>query len=91
MQSTTTIGASGRDPEESSRIPSGTGIAAEVGSTQSDAFQQHSHSIATNNGTPGSGYLGVGDGGNTAPQTGNAGGSAETRPKNAYTLILIKT
>lgn len=93
----------GIDPEAASRTALNTGgnTGDAVGSIQGDAYGSHNHSPAVINIPHGSTYLGSGSsdfsgGGGAAFGTGGTpfstahAGGAETRPKNAYVLFMIK-
>lgn len=86
-------GATARDPNAATRTAMNTGgnTGDNVGSIQDDEFEAHTHSEAAT--TPILGPANVGAGGyvvGTAGTTGSAGGSTETRPKNAYVTYIIK-
>ena len=80
----------GRDPDASSRTPSGVGgnIGDSVGSMQEDEFKTHTHEYTlfpeSEGGIAGGNYWQEG-----AASTGATGG-AETRPKNIYVNWMIK-
>lgn len=90
MVDTTTVGDAGRDPDDTSRLPSGSGGPQDPGSVQADQFASHAHSTThQNNGGSGTGFNAVFDAGAityTDPEGGN-----ETRPRNIYALVIIKT
>jgi microcystin-dependent protein len=91
MVSTTLAGASGRDPGESSRSPSGDLGASNVGSVQQDALRAHNHSLqyGFQNGGSGVAIQSSGDSSSPPLQTTAFGGS-ESRPKNAYVMFMVK-
>jgi len=93
MQSQTDVGDSGRDPDQAARAPLGSGLPQEVGSYQADAFQQHSHGIpAQSGGASGASPSWAGQPSiNFDNQTTPRGNSVETRPKNAFVMMMIKT
>ena len=69
--------------------------ADQVGSIQADALKIHEHNYNTLTGEIGSqGYIRAHDGAGAPylshPQSGSAGNSTESRPKNAYVYWLIK-
>lgn len=94
MVNTTTLGSSGRDPNAGTRVQSGSGgnSGDNVGSYQSDQFASHEHGYG---GTGGSGGIGstynVEDSFSAYAFNSESKGGAETRPKNAYILKIIKT
>lgn len=86
-------GPRGFDPDEGSRSPAGTGTSIEPGSYQADAFQSHYHHVPFQSGsgpTQLNAQPSFTDPSNFSPATDSAGG-AETRGKNYYVLMLIKT
>lgn len=90
-------GAAGNDPDKSTRpaMAGGGNTGNSVGSIQTDAFASHTHDqkIQIN---AGGGQYGYGTSGatpnsfQTLTQTGAAGATNETRPKNAYVNYIIK-
>lgn len=91
----------GRDPDRASRtaLNSGGNTGDNVGSYQTDDFEQHNHQVVSDSGlyafggsSSGSGFGGTGFRSQLSTKdTGNAGGSTETRPKNVYVNYIIKT
>lgn len=84
------------DPDRGSRVAMAAGGASgdNVGSVQVDAFASHTHAQRMSGGSgtftgyyllSGQAWTGVGP-----HQTGEAGGSIETRPKNAYVNFCVK-
>lgn len=96
MVDTTSAGTAGRDPDASSRTPTGTGTATNVGSYEADIVGPHDHYTRRTTGT-GSGQSLEAAGGTPDPTgvvtwtTGDTGIGSETRPKNVYVLLCIKT
>lgn len=91
---TTTIGSSGRDPNAGSRVAiAGGGNSGDTeGSYQPDQFLGHDHGYG---GTGGAGAISsvfnVGDAFSAYAFRTEGEGGAETRPKNAYVLYMVKT
>ena len=86
-------GAANNDPDKVARTASNTGgnTGNAVGSVQADDFKIHSHGIPVNT------SMGAGTGSDTSTgaltstnTTDTAGGSMETRPKNANVNFIIK-
>lgn len=90
MVSTTSEGASGRDPDESSRtVDNGGADPADPVSYQSDGFASHTHRVGQQSGGSGAPtWQSSGDAPNNQ-QSGPTGGN-ETRMKNVYVFKLIK-
>jgi microcystin-dependent protein len=89
-----TDGTAGRDPDSGSRTAMNTGGATgnNVGSVQEDEFESHSHSYSTFEQPNGALGTGASRGINGAGSTNTAAnGGNETRPKNFYTNLIIKT
>lgn len=96
LRGTNTFGtASGLDPDASSRTAMATGgnTGDNVGSVQDDAFEAHTHTVNVENGINGAEAGATEDpSGSATPNTfdtGSAGDSTETRPKNAYVNYII--
>jgi hypothetical protein len=98
MVDLTTAGQSGRDPDHAIRTPTGTGTSEQPGSYQTDAYGDHTHSYPTRGGVvTGSDYSvpAINATDPTPQHTTDGEGSTiqgpETRSKNLYKLICIKT
>lgn len=88
---TTSAGTAGRDPDTSSRTPTGTGTAAQPGSYQADDLVAHNHNLLINNGGSGSALQTTGQSFTASTAYIQATGGNETRPKNSYVLFIVKT
>lgn len=94
MVDETLSGPAGRDPDSAARIPQGTGTPEDVGSYQPDAYQSHSHHVPSDNGGQFTNVFGAHYTQQTIDYlyvTDAQGSSSETRGKNLYVLVLIKT
>lgn len=94
MVDLTLSGQAGKDPQHASRTPLGTGTSEEPGSYEADAFQNHTHTLPSDNGshfpnTFGAHY--IQDTADYIYTSGSEGASSETRPKNVYVFRIIKT
>lgn len=89
MCDTTSRGTAGKDPDEATRTPLGTGTAAQPGSYQADQVTSHSHATPFPAGGSGFVYQSSGDSGD-GTRTGLFGGN-ETRGKNTNGFWIIKT
>lgn len=93
MVDATSIGSAGRDPDAVSRLPQGTGTAAQPGSFQSYQLQSHLHRVPRTGGGVGQCMQVAFD---ADPSVTNwtpseAVGGNETRPMNVYIISIVKT
>lgn len=86
----------GIDPNASGRtaLYSGGATGDNVGSYQTDELASHNHTqkyaVVSNRGSGTGQWYAVNGASNDGAQTGNAGGSSETRPENVYVNYIIK-
>lgn len=93
MVDATSVGQAGTDPDHASRTPIGTGTAEEPGSSQGDQYRSHNHRVPRTGGGAGQCMQVAFDAdANVANWTPSEfTGGNETRSKNVYVLVIIKT
>jgi microcystin-dependent protein len=85
----TSIGQAGRDPDHAARTPTGTGGSEDVGSSQLDQVIDHTHTVPI--GITANGPMGLQAQNQNSLQTTSSFGGNETRGKNIYVLVIVKT